>query len=115
MNSFFSGICPHVNPCLNGGKCVDKADGYRCECSSEYSGARCANVAHCASPCQNNGNCRNEADGYRCECPSGYKGPECADVDDCAGNPCQNGGTCVDGSASFTVTALKTTEVPPAN
>ena len=44
----------------------------------------------------------DEVDGYRCDCPTEYTGPRCADVDHCVGNPCDNGGTCVGGSGSFT-------------
>ena len=107
MNVFSAtclGMCPRVNPCQNGGACLNEADGYRCQCPSGYKGPECADVDHCAaSPCQNNGTCLNEAGGYRCECPSGYTGPACADVDDCPlVNPCQNGGICVDGVESFT-------------
>ncbi|MFT7622194.1 MAG: hypothetical protein ACI9WU_001362 [Myxococcota bacterium] len=33
----------------------------------------------------------------------GFNGPDCAtDVDECASEPCLNGGTCVDGIATFT-------------
>ena len=42
-------------------------DGYRCECTSGFTGTTCADVDYCAtSPCQNGGTCVNEADGYRC-------------------------------------------------
>jgi hypothetical protein len=46
-------------------------------------------------------------DGFYCanNCPAGYGGLNCAtNLDDCASNPCQNGGTCVDGVASYTCT-----------
>ena len=36
-------------------------------------------------------------------CAQGWNGPTCEDVDDCyLTNPCQNGGICVDGDASYT-------------
>lgn len=36
-------------------------------------------------------------------CPSGYKGPRCEiNTNECEPNPCENGGTCVDGSNNYT-------------
>ena len=40
-----------------------------------------------------------------CSCLAGYSGDSCeTDVDDCAGDPCQNGGTCIDGVNAYTCT-----------
>jgi hypothetical protein len=53
-------------------------------------------------PCLH-GTCLAEGDGFQCECESGYSGPTCEiDDDDCAAQPCENGGTCLDGVAAFT-------------
>src|SRR5262249_37324395 len=38
-----------------------------------------------------------------CQCAPGFTGVNCeVNIDDCVGNPCKNGGTCVDGANSFT-------------
>ena len=29
------------NPCLNGGRCVDKVNSYQCICKTGYSGINC--------------------------------------------------------------------------
>lgn len=45
---------------------------------------------------------------YRtCECAAGYQGASCqTDVDECVSSPCQNGGTCFDGTDRFTCTCV---------
>lgn len=40
--------------------------------------------------------------GYLCECPIGFDGQHCENnIDDCVPNPCQNGGSCIDGVGTF--------------
>jgi hypothetical protein len=59
---------------------------------------------HYGAPCQNGAGCTGDLapDTYQCECAAGYAGENCdLNVDDCEGSPCQNGGLCVDGVASF--------------
>ena len=44
-----------------------------------------------------------ELGSYMCLCVLGYNGSQCEmDIDDCAGDPCQNGGTCVDAVNGYT-------------
>lgn len=64
------------NPCLNGGTCTDKINGFTCACALGFSGSRCQiNIDDCVSqPCRNNGICHDSIAGYTCECPPGYTG-----------------------------------------
>ena len=57
-------------------------------------------ISACGLTCQNGGSLN--ADCSMCECPPGFTGSSClTDIDECTPNPCQNGGTCIDGSNSF--------------
>ena len=48
------------------------------------------------------GECRNVDDTFECTCKEGFKGDNCEEnVDECASQPCQNGGTCMDGANCF--------------
>ncbi|XP_070532565.1 protein crumbs-like isoform X2 [Ptychodera flava] len=93
------------HPCINGGKCVDLDNAFRCDCPSRYSGLTCGvdTGPLCDKPdfqldCQNGGFCKEEDNGNytACQCPSGYEGRYCevSDIDYCAPDPCQNDGIC---------------------
>ncbi|KAH1023112.1 hypothetical protein HUJ04_012383 [Dendroctonus ponderosae] len=91
------------NPCNNGGSCQDVSGGYRCTCRPGFTGPSCErHLGVCdPTPCENGGVCSEATGaphGFRCACPAGFVGDRCqVDVDDCAGgNPCLNGGTCID-------------------
>lgn len=66
------------NPC-NGYPCVDKINGYKCQCKDGYIGDLCQiEPDYCKdSPCKNNGTCSNSAESYTCSCKKGYKGNRC--------------------------------------
>lgn len=50
--------------------------------------------------CDNGGTLR---DNCTCECLPGFEGTRCQiSTDDCAPNPCENGGTCMDGISDYT-------------
>ncbi|XP_071493021.1 uncharacterized protein [Diadema antillarum] len=91
------------SPC-NVGTCVDRIDGFVCECpddSSPYD-VFCNPLPPCTSdPCQNNGTCQQDLASYTftCVCLPGFEGVTCEiNINDCAlhGVTCANGGTCVD-------------------
>jgi len=98
--------CPEVNPCKNGGVCVDSIKSYTCDCKVKgYGGTHCeTNIDDCLpNPCQNSGKCFDELNGFSCACASGWEGKTCTEsVDDCDPEPCKNGALCIDGDNSFT-------------
>ncbi|XP_077390200.1 uncharacterized protein sned1 isoform X5 [Festucalex cinctus] len=102
-------VCPHLRPCLNGGRCIDDCitgnPSFTCSCLSGFTGRRCQiNVDECASfPCQNGGTCQDHINSFSCQCPPGYTGSLCeTDVDECRDGPCLNGALCVQTSDNFT-------------
>ena len=60
----------------------------------------------CEPACGPHGTCVVQgANDAACACEAGYTGAACAtDIDECAQAPCLNGGTCVDGVASYVCT-----------
>lgn len=104
-----------LDPCINGGTCVEfPGQGmFNCSCPLGYTGARCeTNVNDCAdNPCQN-GNCTDGINSYMCQCDIGWEGYNCDEnIDDCVdhnGSPkCLNNATCVDGIDSFACTCTE--------
>lgn len=64
-------------PCLNGGTCVDKVNGFTCNCTEDYMGVLCDRPFEVCEmkPCKNNGTCTsigNNRD-FSCECYPGKK------------------------------------------
>ncbi|XP_054478628.1 cubilin [Anoplopoma fimbria] len=85
-----------------------------CTCPPGYTGsgygpAGCtesSNICQTNNPCVN-GQCvdTSSASGYICNCNSGWGGVNCdQNINECLSNPCQNGGTCTDGTNGFTCT-----------
>lgn len=88
-----------VNPCQNGGTCIDFVSDYKCYCNPGFIGTHCEeNVNECAiNPCANGGTCHDSVNDFVCACPPGFAGKDCSvEVNECANNPCMNNGFCVD-------------------
>ncbi|XP_049960051.1 protein jagged-1b [Schistocerca serialis cubense] len=88
-----------VNPCQNGGTCVDKVNSFQCICKEGWEGDICErNKNECSpSPCHNNGSCLDRMADFECICRDGWKGKTCNLKDShCDHTTCRNGGTCQD-------------------
>ncbi|KAJ8952596.1 hypothetical protein NQ318_004143 [Aromia moschata] len=93
-----------INPCENGGTCVDKVNAFQCICIEGWEGALCSiNTDDCApNPCRNNGTCIDGIADFECECKNGWKGKTCSLKDShCDHTTCKNGGTCQDLGNTF--------------
>ncbi|XP_033736405.1 uncharacterized protein LOC117324594 [Pecten maximus] len=99
------------NPCQSGGTCHNNLGVTHCVCTDQNYGYTCETVC----PCQY-GTCVKEpansgsdsrifeigGEKLSCNCTTGYTGVHCdQDIDDCLGDPCSNGGVCVDGVQSY--------------
>jgi len=66
-------------PCQNGGICIDRVNGYICNCTRDFMGDNCEREydACVINPCKNNGTCmlmpRSKRE-FVCECPHGFEG-----------------------------------------
>ena len=91
-------------PCLNGGSCIDRFDGYTCLCKMGYTGVDCEkDIDEClVVSCSNNSYCINVIGGFLCDCHVGFEGRMCEeDVNECISQPCQNGASCFNSVGSF--------------
>ena len=70
---------PSVDPCLNGGSCVDDVGSFSCNCHPGFEGDRCEiEIDECASlPCRNGAICRDYVNSFVCECQPGFDGFLC--------------------------------------
>ena len=59
-----------LDPCKNGGTCVDKVNAFECVCKKGFEGDACEfDIDECSSnPCLNGASCRDYVDGYVCSC-----------------------------------------------
>ncbi|XP_066257423.1 protein jagged-1b [Euwallacea similis] len=93
-----------INPCENGGTCVDKVNSFQCICNEGWEGALCSiNTDECnPNPCRNNGTCIDGIADFECSCENGWKGKACTLKDShCDHTTCKNGGTCQDLGNNF--------------
>uniref|UniRef100_A0A673LM42 Neurogenic locus notch homolog protein 1 n=1 Tax=Sinocyclocheilus rhinocerous TaxID=307959 RepID=A0A673LM42_9TELE len=95
-----------INPCHNGGTCVDGVNGFTCLCREGYHDPTCqSQLNECLSnPCIH-GHCEDKVNGYNCICDSGWSGANCdINNNECESNPCMNGGTCKDMTSGYVCT-----------
>ncbi|KAF7990587.1 hypothetical protein HCN44_000392 [Aphidius gifuensis] len=102
------------NPCKNTAPCFNTQTDFYCHCPEQWQGKNCSEAVlqntqytfdnsnlGCGSEgttCGGRGRCS----GSVCICDPGYTGQHCHEnINDCQGNPCLNGGTCVDLVNSF--------------
>ncbi|XP_037553416.1 delta-like protein D [Nematolebias whitei] len=82
---------------------------WQCNCQEGWGGLFCnQDLNYCThhKPCLNGATCTNTGQGsYTCSCPPGYTGANCEiQVNECSGNPCRNGGSCIDGNNGYKCT-----------
>ncbi|CAF3620389.1 unnamed protein product [Adineta steineri] len=88
--------------CMNGGRCLQTSNDYRCLCKPGFTGVFCEmNINECASnPCQHGGVCYDLQASYICYCQDGSFRSQCLprDVPTSTARtllcPCRNGGMC---------------------
>jgi len=82
------------NPCLNGGKCEDMYNKFRCHCPNNFAGPTCA-IKYCDnSTCSNNGICIDNGNSFSCQCHYTHYGDKCEHLRSCFSHTCRNGGMC---------------------
>lgn len=102
----------HLTKCLNGQPCVQDDFGFRCNCSTNYTGDLCEKskivLRSCETEnCSGHGECYYGLDGVspKCGCHPGYTGEKCEErIDYCRQfrrSPCKNRGICQNGLESY--------------
>ena len=68
-----------LNPCANGGTCLDLVNGFKCICAPGFTSKDCStNINECeSSPCMNDGQCIDKVNEFECACKSGFFGTLC--------------------------------------
>lgn len=105
-------------PCLNGGQCIDRVNGYSCNCTAEYTGDHCEKEYEACmnNPCENNGTCILSAKSKKefvCKCAPGWEGKTCSvDVDDCLNVKCPFNKMCIDGINGYECKCPEGTKEP---
>ncbi|KAF5279548.1 hypothetical protein FQR65_LT03370 [Abscondita terminalis] len=90
--------------CLNGGRCNDPTNTYKCQCPDGFAADDCSiDINECENNnCQNNATCIDKIAAYECRCVDGFDGIFCEhEIDECESNPCRHNGTCIDLLGAF--------------
>ncbi|XP_022101062.1 uncharacterized protein LOC110984828 [Acanthaster planci] len=75
--------CQDINecessPCLNGGRCSNLVNAFKCMCTPSWTGTNCSiDIDECTSAihnCHTNATCNNTIGGYGCACNEGFRG-----------------------------------------
>ncbi|XP_062320027.1 delta-like protein D [Osmerus eperlanus] len=82
---------------------------WQCNCQEGWGGLFCnQDLNYCThhKPCMNGATCTNTGQGsYTCTCRPGFSGASCElEVNECSGNPCRNGGSCMDKENTYKCT-----------
>ncbi|XP_060578614.1 sushi, von Willebrand factor type A, EGF and pentraxin domain-containing protein 1-like isoform X2 [Ruditapes philippinarum] len=76
-------VCDAIDECenspCNSHQCINERGGYKCICSSGFSGEQCQLLPdYCTdNNCKNGATCVNGTGNYTCKCPYGYRGDLC--------------------------------------
>ncbi|KAI8514104.1 hypothetical protein Bbelb_084280 [Branchiostoma belcheri] len=106
LPSFSSTPFTDINECVaqpcGHGSCGNYPGGYRCTCSTGWTGQNCQqDINECTTSTCQHGHCGNYPGGYRCTCSAGWTGKNChQDVNECTTNPCQHG-SCVNKDGGY--------------
>ncbi|CAM9970513.1 unnamed protein product [Lampetra planeri] len=99
----------HCEECIRYPGCVHGTcqQPWQCTCKEGWGGLFCnQDLNYCThhKPCQNGASCTNVGQGsYSCTCKPGFTGTNCElDTNECEGNPCRNGGSCLDLENDYT-------------
>ncbi|XP_027036210.1 tenascin-like, partial [Pocillopora damicornis] len=70
--------CEYEN-CSGNGDCLDRINGFICECKNNYFGKNCEKkLSACnPNPCENDGTCREVGETFKCTCTSAFEGTTC--------------------------------------
>lgn len=96
-----------INDCedidCHDGECIDKVNGFTCDCEIGFTGDLCQyNIDDCSNiSCSNNGECADGVDSFNCVCEPGFTGGLCdININDCEDAECDDG-ECVDEIGGF--------------
>ncbi|XP_061553127.1 delta-like protein 4 isoform X2 [Phycodurus eques] len=98
----FCDVCK-LHPSCKHGTCMEP---WECACKEGWGGILCdQDLNYCThhKPCANGATCLNTGQGsYTCACLPGFTGVNCdSEVRECDGQPCRNGGNCLETESGY--------------